>query len=158
MTITYVKGDATAPIGTGVKVIAHICNNIGAWGAGFTGALSKKYPVAESEYRLWRKILQRNLPLGDVQSVLVDVNPVLWVINMIAQEGVVSKTNVKPLKLWALAVALVRLADLTEDVDGTVHMPRIGCGLAGGVWEEVEPLIDICLVQRGISVTVYDLE
>jgi len=33
--ITYLVGDATQPQGEGVKVIAHICNDIGAWGAGF---------------------------------------------------------------------------------------------------------------------------
>ena len=28
MEILYIKGDATAPIGSGVKVITHICNDI----------------------------------------------------------------------------------------------------------------------------------
>ncbi|EPJ40147.1 hypothetical protein STAFG_2811 [Streptomyces afghaniensis 772] len=35
-------------------------------------------------------------------------------------------------------------------------MPRIGCGLAGGKWSRVEPLIEERLIRRGISVTVYD--
>ena len=35
-------------------------------------------------------------------------------------------------------------------------MPRIGCGLAGGRWEKVEPLVRTRLSDRGISVTVYD--
>jgi hypothetical protein len=35
-------------------------------------------------------------------------------------------------------------------------MPRIGCGLAGGKWSRVEPLITERLVRRGIAVTVYD--
>ncbi|WP_435642688.1 hypothetical protein ACR9VJ_06005 [Streptomyces sp. H49] len=35
-------------------------------------------------------------------------------------------------------------------------MPRIGCGLAGGKWSRVEPLVTERLVGRGISVTVYD--
>ena len=42
MEILYIKGDATAPIGSGVKVITHICNDIGGWGKGFVLALSKK--------------------------------------------------------------------------------------------------------------------
>jgi hypothetical protein len=37
-----------------------------------------------------------------------------------------------------------------------VHMPRIGCGLAGGEWRRVEPLIERRLVRRGIPVTVDD--
>jgi hypothetical protein len=36
-------------------------------------------------------------------------------------------------------------------------MPRIGCGLAGGKWEEIEPIIDEELISIGVVVTVYDL-
>jgi hypothetical protein len=36
-------------------------------------------------------------------------------------------------------------------------MPRIGCGLAGGRWELVEPLVIGHLVRRDVAVTVYDL-
>ena len=35
-------------------------------------------------------------------------------------------------------------------------MPRIGCGLAGGRWGQVEPIILDELVSLGIEVTVYD--
>jgi hypothetical protein len=37
-------------------------------------------------------------------------------------------------------------------------MPRIGCGLAGGRWECVEPLIEARLVAAGVPVTVYDAD
>lgn len=47
MEILYIKGDATAPIGSGVKVITHICNDIGGWGKGFVLALSKKWKMPE---------------------------------------------------------------------------------------------------------------
>jgi O-acetyl-ADP-ribose deacetylase (regulator of RNase III) len=39
----------------------------------------------------------------------------------------------------------------------SVAMPRIGCGLAGGTWEEIEPIIRDTLCAQGVSVTVYDL-
>lgn len=35
-------------------------------------------------------------------------------------------------------------------------MPRIGCGLAGGKWSRIEPLITERLVKRGVKATVYD--
>jgi hypothetical protein len=44
------------------------------------------------------------------------------------------------------------------EFNASVHMPRIGCGLAGGTWEEVEPLVDAELLKRGFTVTVYDME
>ena len=36
-------------------------------------------------------------------------------------------------------------------------MPRIGCGLAGGCWEDVSRIVENELVQQAINVTVYDL-
>jgi hypothetical protein len=36
-------------------------------------------------------------------------------------------------------------------------MPRIGCGLAGGRWEMIEPLVTEELERHGVEVTVYDL-
>jgi hypothetical protein len=35
-------------------------------------------------------------------------------------------------------------------------MPRIGCGLAGGKWEEIEPIIERTLIEADVKVTVYD--
>ncbi|MEX3101111.1 MULTISPECIES: Appr-1-p processing protein [unclassified Streptomyces] len=52
--------------------------------------------------------------------------------------------------------ALERLAVPVRDLGASVHMPRIGCGLAGGAWPRVEPLIAERLVREGIAVTVYD--
>jgi hypothetical protein len=36
-------------------------------------------------------------------------------------------------------------------------MPRIGCGLAGGQWSEIEPIIERTLLAAGVEVYVYDL-
>jgi hypothetical protein len=35
-------------------------------------------------------------------------------------------------------------------------MPRIGCGLSGGKWGRIEPLVAARLGERGVAVTVYD--
>ena len=42
------------------------------------------------------------------------------------------------------------------NLEASVHMPRIGCGLAGGKWEEIEPIITDELTSQGIEVSVYD--
>ncbi|MDR6488204.1 O-acetyl-ADP-ribose deacetylase (regulator of RNase III) [Chryseobacterium vietnamense] len=39
-----------------------------------------------------------------------------------------------------------------------IHMPRIGCGLAGGKWEEIEPIIERALLKKDVEVYVYDFE
>ena len=43
------------------------------------------------------------------------------------------------------------------DHKASVHMPRIGCGLAGGKWELIEQIIKEELITKEIAVTVYDL-
>ena len=51
--INYVLGDATQPEGPRPLIIAHIVNDRGGWGAGFSGALSRRWPMAEQRYREW---------------------------------------------------------------------------------------------------------
>src|SRR5205823_6841477 len=51
--ITYLKGDATCPQAKGVKIICHVCNDIGGWGKGFVLALSKRWSEPEAAYRKW---------------------------------------------------------------------------------------------------------
>ena len=62
-----------------------------------------------------------------------------------------------PIRYPAVAAALVTVGDRALENGASVHMPRIGCGLAGGKWEQIEPLILAALSARGVAVTVYDL-
>ncbi|MGW7269481.1 macro domain-containing protein [Streptomyces sp. NPDC054864] len=153
--ITYVRGDATAPLGKGVKLIAHVCNDLGGWGKGFVVALSRRWPEPEAAYRRWHRERAKNdFGLGAVQ--FVEVSPYIWVANMIGQHGMRTGSKGVPVRYEAIDTALDALADKAAELDASVHMPRIGCGLAGGKWSRVEPLISRRLVERGIAVTVYD--
>ena len=51
--IRYLKGDATCPQAKGVKLICHVCNDLGGWGKGFVLALSRRWDRPEAEYRAW---------------------------------------------------------------------------------------------------------
>ncbi len=154
--IRYVKGDATAPQRQGgVHVIVHVCNDTGGWGAGFSGALSARWPEPEQEYRAQFGVDGAMLRLGETQ--LVDIGDKLWVANCVAQHGYRRPGNLRPLRDAALESCLALVAKLFAKEGAVVHMPRIGCGLAGGTWEEVEPIINRTLVVSGMSVMVYDL-
>lgn len=153
--ITYVRGDATAPQGKGVKVIAHVCNDLGGWGKGFVLAVSRRWPEPESAYRRWhRERATNDFGLGAVQ--FVQVGPYLWVANMIGQRGIRTGSKGVPVRYPAIGTALGRVAEQAGRLGASVHMPRIGCGLAGGTWARVEPLVTEQLVARGVAVTVYD--
>jgi O-acetyl-ADP-ribose deacetylase (regulator of RNase III) len=56
-----------------------------------------------------------------------------------------------------LAKCLEKVAELAAKKKLSVHMPRIGCGLAGGTWNKVEAIILDKLSNLDISVYVYDL-
>ncbi|MEV5250158.1 macro domain-containing protein [Streptomyces werraensis] len=153
--IRYVRGDATVPSVKGVKVIAHVCNDIGGWGKGFVLALSRRWSEPEAAYRAWHRDRAANdFGLGAVQ--LVQVERYVWVANMIGQRGVRTGSKGVPVRYEAIDTALDRLAGHARELGASVHMPRIGCGLAGGTWSRVEPLVEERLVRRGIPVTVYD--
>jgi O-acetyl-ADP-ribose deacetylase (regulator of RNase III) len=153
---SYVTGDATAPVADGNKIIAHICNDIGGWGRGFVVAVSRRWPEPEREYRGWyRERADGEFALGAAR--LVQVEPDVWVANMIGQHGLRSGAAGPPIRYEAVEQCLTTLAGHAERMEASVHMPRIGCGLAGGSWEEIEPIILRTLGSRNVPTTVYDL-
>jgi O-acetyl-ADP-ribose deacetylase (regulator of RNase III) len=160
--IKYVIGDATDPQGDDTKFIVHICNDIGAWGAGFVMALSAKWPEPESWYKDWSvgRLRPYEFNLGQVQCVPVgfvgEFPKCTFVVNMIAQHGVRSKDNPSPIRYDALTECLTKVSESARSVNASIHMPRIGCGLAGGSWDKVEAIINATMPD--LSVTVYDLE
>lgn len=156
----YVIGDATRPQGGGPKIIAHICNDLGRWGAGFVLAVSARWLDPVEAYREWHHNRADDethpFALGEVQLVEVDAD--LWVANMIGQQGVRTNSNPVPIRYSAVVHCLKKLAVYAKDLAATVHMPRIGCGLAGGTWPIIAEIIKEELCDRGVPVTVYDLD
>lgn len=159
--IKYIKGDATKPIGDGPKMIIHVCNNQGGWGRGFVLAISKKWKQPEKSYRELCKVIDD--PLGYVQKVKVEDN--LWVVNMIAQKGYGKNNKNKhrtsekdteiPLQYNILEDCLKSVSELAKTFKCSIHMPKIGAGLAGGDWNKIEQIINKKLI--GIDVYVYEL-
>ena len=164
--ITFLAGDATLPVGPPEqpKIVAHVCNDIGAWGRGFVLSVSKRWSNPELAYRRW---FQNNdehenrveFKLGNVQFVPVvlssqTLTPLVLVANMIAQVGIFPRDGRQPIRYDALRECLTSVYDLAQHEHASVHMPRIGCGLAGGTWSEVEKIV--VDVAGGIETYVYD--
>jgi hypothetical protein len=167
--ITYHVGDATRPELDGTITIAHILSDgpRGAYDAGFAKNLAARHPEAQERFKAWAQGrtddagTARPFTLGAIQWVGVghDLGRThrfsdRWVANMVAQHGLRSKTNPHPLDLDALELCLRQLGD---DVRGPIAMPRIGCHLGGGNWDdEVGPLIEAALKIHDVH--VYDLK
>ncbi|MGB0907954.1 MAG: macro domain-containing protein [Maricaulaceae bacterium] len=153
--ITYLKGDATSPQAKGKKIICHICNDLGGWGKGFVLAVSKRWPEPEKNYRHWHKHRSENdFGLGAVR--FIDVGNYISIANMVAQRGMKTGSNGPPIRYDAVATCLKAVATEAIAQEASVHMPRIGCGLAGGKWEKIEPILVSALIEKGVDVFVYD--
>ena len=156
MSIFYTIGDATQPVGDGTIFIVHVCNDIGGWGRGFVLALSKRWLEPEQRYRKWhRGEEEAAFALGEVQFVQVADN--IWVANLIGQRDVRSIGGIPPVRYDAIQQGLRQVAVEARRHGASVHMPRSGCGLAGGKWEVIGKIVEEELVAKDVPVTVYDL-
>ncbi len=168
-TLRTVKGDATEPQRTTDKeivVIAHCCNNLGAWGKGFVLALSRKWEKPEKVYR---DFCERNtmatiiLPiLGKVCYAKIDNH--LVIANMIAQNSIVSADNPIPIKYKALTECMTEVVNYIEMIKKqtsnpvVIHCPKFGSLRAKGNWEFILELIREIWLEQGIDVVVYEFE
>jgi hypothetical protein len=132
--------------GTSV-IVPHVCNNINVFGAGFTAGIEKYYPIVKENFHL----LGNKARMGYVQYVEVMRDPThnhkLIFANMIAQNGVISKNNHRPLNYGSLVICMMSVASYIKnhfDKENSVqiHAPKFGSGLAGGNWSFIEELIN----------------
>jgi hypothetical protein len=112
--ISYLVGDATKPFDTGhhERFIVHVCNDVGAWGAGFTRALSRLSPRPEASYR---NAIKETKPHQLGAMSLAKVTPTLFVANMIAQRGLPSRARPVVIDYAALEECLVAVAKIAAD-------------------------------------------
>ncbi len=185
--IHYMDGDVTNPIVPTNKdlsfighdpdtlddptrvFIVHCCNDIGAMGSGVARALFMRWPEVRSEYVDWFQS-REGFELGNFQLVptktgcngLVDEG--FTVVNLIGQRSIRGKAGDVPVRYEAHREGFTALSDLLNEkfpyeggVNPVIHMPRIGCNLAGGSWAKMEEIILHTFCERGYEVIVYDI-
>lgn len=150
------KGDLLA-IKSGILV--HGCNCRGVMGAGVAAAVRRTYPSVFAAYD--EKHKRTGLQLGTAQvcystfdgteawarrhgdAVCADLPHGLVVVNAMSQFDY--GTHTRQVDYDAITAAFARIRLLARDAKLPVYFPLIGCGLAGGVWEEVGPRIEAAL-------------
>lgn len=133
MPITHLTGDATKPRTDGPFVVMHIVNNVGTWGGGFVLDLGDRWPETREAY-----LSLDELHLGHTQFVPVGDHGV--VANMVAQDGFPTLKRPVAVDYGSLRRCLRTVAECTPP-EVTVHAPRIGSGIGGGDWSEIERII-----------------
>lgn len=153
--IEYLFGDATQPQAAGQRIIAQVVTD-GAttWGGGgFAAAVRRAWPHAQQEFRQWVGADRRKLSLGNVHFSSVQNG--VRVASIVAQHGYGPSPHPR-IRYNALRDGLAAIAQAASESGASVHMPRIGCGMAGGSWDVVEELIWLTLGRAGVTATVYD--
>lgn len=130
-------------------IIPHVCNNVNAFGAGFAGYLSSRYPHIKENFHL----LGNKAKLGYVQFIQIYHNKSsdnkVIVANMIAQNGLINNENRRPLNYFALCSCMntvknhiYKISDIDSSSLTEIHSPKFGSGLAGGDWKFIANLIE----------------
>lgn len=154
--ITYIRGDATVPRGEGAKLLLQVVND-GAitWGGGgFALSVKRRWPSAQREFTTAVTSNKNQLRLGTL--ITCEVEEDVTLVSIVAQHGYGPSPHPR-IRYGALKSCLDEISHLATKRNASVHMPRIGTGLAGGAWPVVEEIVGDTLVQSGISVTVYDV-
>jgi len=156
LTMTYVRGDATQTRGTGQKLLVQIVNDAAfTWGGGgFAAAIKGRWPSAQKAFTAQVTTDRSALRLGSV--VTCKVEPAVTLVSLVAQRGYGPSPRPR-IRYGVLRDCLLRVAELAKEQNASVHMPRIGTGLAGGSWPVVEEIVTETLTMMGIKVMVYDL-
>lgn len=149
--IYKIEGDVTKPDFTtsDVVIIAHVCNNLGGWGAGVSGSIGRAFPAAKQYYLGFMACADEfsidcDLLLG--KNLVVNVDSNLVVVNMIAQNGYASVKNPVAIDMHSLEVCLIDLYNwakyVSKENSVSIHLPKIGSGLGGGNWDEILECIE----------------
>jgi len=139
-------------------LLPHVCNNQGAWGAGFVVPLGRRYPKSREDYLKWADskgydvAFSKDLPFAIGKTQFVQVNENVTVCNMVAQ----TLGGSRPLRYDALVQCMLQVANhaVLEKVE-RIDCPLFGSKLAGGDWNFIEQLIQDCWISRDIGVMVH---
>jgi O-acetyl-ADP-ribose deacetylase (regulator of RNase III) len=153
--ITYKTGDLMA---ADEPAIAHGCNTHGVMGAGVARLVRDQHP--EVFYTYAQACDTGRFRIGTAQAVSLgyDESGVAsrWVYNLGTQEHPGPDATT-----WAVFLSFANMAEdaRVRKIDA-VAIPRIGCGIGGLTWPDVEANINAAILQSthpDLSIVVYDL-
>lgn len=136
-------------------IVAHGCNAKGEMNSGVASAIRSHWPDAFEAY----KNIYDNFGLKLGSIVPVEVQPNVWVINMITQENFSEGPNRYGTKFISYdaiqesAVALRKFA--IENGIKKVSIPKIGSDLGGGNWNIIQFMLRE--IWHDLEVTLYEL-
>lgn len=138
-------------------IIVHQVNCLGVMGAGLAKQIAQRYPIVKDKYVTFcNTSASRQSLLGELH--LVDTGERKLVANVFGQFDI--KKNRLDKRVYtdfqALKLGLERVRNFAEAQSMSVAIPtHIGCGLAGGDWDEIKPMIENVFAGSGVEVKFY---
>lgn len=129
-------------------IIVQQVNCRGVMNAGLAKQIRQAYPQVYDSYMKACSMYKPNQLLGMIQFIRVADD--LFICNFFTQLDY--GTNKVQTNYDAFEFALNKLAYKTSP-DTPIYIPyKIGCGLAGGDWEIIKELIDVCLYDHKVII------
>jgi hypothetical protein len=146
MKINYIKGNLLeAPD----FLIGHGCNAQGVMGSGVAKYVREKWPNA---YEIYHNVcIEEPNNLGG-RVIPVNVGNDKYVLNMITQN--LYGTDSRKANYEYIYSAFESIKEEVK-AEGSLAIPFIGCGLAGGSWHIIKAIIEKVFDDTDISINVY---
>ena len=153
--IRLLHGNVLEPRNGGEKIICQLVNDKAAkWGGGVARKIARRFPVAEESFTEQVIQIPQRDRLGRV--IFSEATKDLTIASLIAQQGF-GPSLLPRIRYSELQTCLEKVAEYASSIGGSIHMPKIGTGSAGGDWSVIEEMLDDVMVRAGIYVTVYDI-
>ena len=156
---THIVGDVLTPYtnNDGYVIVCHQVNCQGVMGSGLAAQVKHKLPRAYNVYKeKCDAVNNKHDMLGDVQMVACLSDAGFVLANIFGQNTFGRNPDKCYTSYKAVRKALRNIAASYPNV--TIRIPYLmGCALGGGNWNEVSAIIQEELVDKGVSVEIWEL-
>lgn len=129
--------------------IVHGCNCFHTMGSGIAGQISDQFPESQA--------IDRKTKFGDITK-LGKYSHIICefgnIINLYTQFR--PGREIKPRLYHSIEEGFTLLNHVFQDYDGTIGIPRIGAGIAGGDWKAIHRIIDGVTDNLNIMLVEWD--
>ena len=149
MTVKIIHGNLITAFEKGhINFMAHCCNMQNVMGAGIAKQIKQSYPFAYTTDCAWYRSNENKREFSHISVARIEINR--YVINVYGQRYYGTKT--KQLDEEYLRIGLTQLAAITDYAD-VIGLPyNMGCGLAGGNWNDVYKIIEEVFVNHQVKI------
>lgn len=149
--INYKNGDVLLALENDeIDVVAHGCNCQGGFGSGMAGQIARRWPHVRQAYLDLHN--SGGTILGFFQPVAISESK--FIINCGTQQAYLPR-GVNHADYNAIDDIMDSLKLYTTNKLTRIGIPKIGAGLAGGDWSEIEKIISKYFSDRDITVYIY---